>query len=262
MPMIHNSPLRDTTRQRFELKYVISEHKAGVIAALFKPYLVPDPNAKGRIEYPIQSIYLDSPTLALYQNSVDGRRNRFKLRIRGYGINGNGRRFLEIKRRVDRTVQKERVEVSPDDFNSLLAQNYDIFKYNHDLNEHENLALLHFTELATRISASPMVDVTYQREAYVGKHNEPVRITFDRSITCAPITSTHSSGCQSPVPICAVIPAPVVLEIKFTDTFPVWIRAIVQQCDLQHQSFCKYVRAVDALQGRGMQRDAHYGRSA
>ena len=48
----------------------------------------------------ITSLYLDSSALHLYRQTVQGIKNRFKLRIRFYDDNPGNPAFLEIKRRV------------------------------------------------------------------------------------------------------------------------------------------------------------------
>lgn len=98
---------------RFELKYFISESQAAVIKKLIKPYTQPDPyclNQPGGA-YPLASLYLDSPDLRLCRESLEGHKNRFKLRIRRYSDDLSSPSFFEIKRRVDRVIIKSRVKI-------------------------------------------------------------------------------------------------------------------------------------------------------
>ena len=84
--------------QRFEAKYVIGELQAEAITHYIKPFVEPDPHAP---EYPVTSLYLDSPDLALYQSSDMGEKNRFKLRVRSYDDAPRSPLFLEVKQRID-----------------------------------------------------------------------------------------------------------------------------------------------------------------
>ena len=45
--------------------------------------------------------------------------------------------------------------------------------------------------------------------------------------------------------------APVVLEIKFTDTYPFWVRRLVQRFQLIRLSMAKYVLCINELQREG-----------
>jgi hypothetical protein len=44
---------------------------------------------------------------------------------------------------------------------------------------------------------------------------------------------------------------PVILEIKFTNTFPRWVRAMVQRFGLLRAEFAKYVACMDQLKREG-----------
>ena len=57
--------------------------------------------------YRICSLYIDSPQLFLYNQTVLGEKNRFKLRIRFYDDDPAHPAFLEIKRRVTDVILKE-----------------------------------------------------------------------------------------------------------------------------------------------------------
>jgi hypothetical protein len=97
---------------RFELKYIISEECAAGIRDFVRSYLVPDefnPAAGGG--YQVNSVYLDSPALTLCNATVQGHKNRFKLRIRFYDDAPSSSVFFEIKRRVNDAILKERARV-------------------------------------------------------------------------------------------------------------------------------------------------------
>ena len=76
--------------QRHEVKYLITEKQAAEIRRHCMTYLAPDPHALGwpRNEYPISSVYLDSPARALLRDTLDRKTDRFKLRIRKLPFDG------------------------------------------------------------------------------------------------------------------------------------------------------------------------------
>ena len=72
--------------------------------------------------------------------------------------------------------------------------------------------------------------------------DEQLRITFDREGAAA-----RYDGCLRPQRwIDPQFPA-VVLELKFTDRFPVWMRDLAQSWDLYRTKMGKYVLCVDGI---------------
>src|SRR5687767_7066857 len=90
-------------RNRFELKYLINERRARAIRDFASIHMIRDPHARPDMaySYPIYSVYLDSPALCIFNTTMDGRKNRFKLRVRYYNDKPTSPVFFEIKRRVD-----------------------------------------------------------------------------------------------------------------------------------------------------------------
>src|SRR5213595_1433501 len=97
-------------QQRFELKYIIKEDVAGAVRDFVSSYLEIDefgatlPN----FSYPVHSLYLDSHKLTLYHNTVNGDKNRYKLRLRYYEDRPDAPVFFEIKRRMNNIILKQR----------------------------------------------------------------------------------------------------------------------------------------------------------
>ena len=71
---------------RYELKYRITESKAQAVEQFIKPYIHLDRYSKLQPNgaYPIVSLYLDSQDMKLCRESLIGKKNRFKLRVRSY----------------------------------------------------------------------------------------------------------------------------------------------------------------------------------
>ena len=72
--------------QRLELKYQISEEMALAVRDFIGSYLEADEfgATRANFSYPVHSLYLYSPDLATYRHTINGNKNRFKLRIRFY----------------------------------------------------------------------------------------------------------------------------------------------------------------------------------
>src|SRR5689334_5077784 len=100
-------------RQRFEHKYMLGEEQAQAIRRVVGGHLEVDENGVGKpnLSYPVHSLYLDSPDLYTFWSTINGDRNRFKLRLRFYNDEPNSPVFFEIKRRVNSCILKQRAGV-------------------------------------------------------------------------------------------------------------------------------------------------------
>lgn len=236
---------------RFELKYIISERCARDLREFSRAYLVPDPYAnpaKG-FSYPIHSLYLDSPALDLCQATVRGLKNRFKLRLRYYDNNPASPVFFEIKRRVNDAILKRRAPVRRECALAMLSHYCPRME---DLVNPEDPkaydGLRQFCEIAGAIDARGQAIVSYTREAWVTEANDTIRVTFDRDISgelwAGDLTIDGvENGVHPEI-------GGVILEIKFTDRFPVWMREMVRIFNLQRRSMAKYVTCLMRLKSR------------
>jgi hypothetical protein len=235
--------------RRIELKYVISQGRARAIRDFLKGYLEPDPYARAHPHfcYPVQSLYLDTPTLALCRQTRQGVKNRFKLRIRFYDTDPTHPVFLEVKRREADVIRKERAAVTREGASLLLCggspgrrhlfSNGDRFA--------ASSALGSFCRLRDEIGASAAAYAAYLREAYVSPQDDRLRITFDRHLRGSPFDPRNPL--QPPRATREAGVGGVILEIKFTDCFPGWLSRMAQAFNLRRQSVPKYVHCVKAL---------------
>src|SRR6058998_1280480 len=110
-------------QQRFELKYLIPEETALLVRDFVRSYLEMDEFSVGRpnYSYPVHSLYLDSDDLKLYWRTINGDKNRFKLRLRYYSATDDAPVFFEIKRRINNCILKQRGGVRHSAIAGLLA---------------------------------------------------------------------------------------------------------------------------------------------
>ena len=109
-------------KQRFELKYLISEETALLVRDFVRSYLDFDEYSVGKpnYSYPVHSLYLDSDDLKLYWETINGCKNRYKLRLRYYSTHPDAPVFFEIKRRINNCIMKQRGGVRQDSVPLLL----------------------------------------------------------------------------------------------------------------------------------------------
>lgn len=244
-----------TYQNRHECKFVVTEAVAAEVLRSVQPHVGPDPYAAAQPDhsYEIASLYLDDPFDTLYRETVEGRAERYKLRVRSYGDDAKNEArtvFLEVKRRHNSIVRKLRCPVPHDVLEGLLhGANIMRDKVLSVLPDRHRPALNDFLRLVAMRSAGPRCTVRYRRQAYVGIDDLDTRVTLDRHLSMLPTETArvhHRNPCYIAVPTGGVI-----LELKFTDRIPPWMAATIRKCELQRRSFSKYCSAVDAKRREG-----------
>jgi hypothetical protein len=236
---------REFHTNRYELKYLVDERRARGIRDFIKCYLQRDRYSQPDLAYayPIYSLYLDGPGLMLYSATCQGLKNRYKLRVRYYDHNPATPAFFEIKRRVGDAIVKERAGVRKDAVQQLLAGGC---PRREDLLDHRDVddffVLRRFCELRAAIGAVPRIIVRYEREAWVSRSGELMRTSFDRRVACA----RYEGSLEPRTWTDGRVPA-VILELKFTGRYPVWMRELVLDWDLHRLAMPKYVHCMDQL---------------
>ncbi len=234
-------------RQRFEYKYLTSEHTALQIRQFVESYLDVDRfgATQHNLSYAVHSIYLDSPDLDTYRDTINGNRNRYKLRIRYYD-NGEGKPvYLEVKRRHDKVITKRRAIVHRESVEELVAGQTPVLSHLLMQTPEQLSALQYFCHLRNELDATPRTHVSYMREAYQSDVGNSIRVTFDRHVTSAiQHDIRYSVKTLEPVSVFGNL---VILELKFTDRYPNWFQDIVQTFHLHPESAAKYAAGLVML---------------
>jgi hypothetical protein len=110
-----------------------------------------------------------------------------------------------------------------------------------------------FYSLCRRARAHPVLFVRYRREAYESVGPDPVRLTFDTQLEHCVANGAglarqgHGEWVATPVP-------GAIIEIKFTQLFPSWVRTLIDELQLQKQSIPKYCLSLDHAMDSGAYR--------
>ncbi len=235
-------------QQRFEQKYIISEETALQVRDFVRCYLELDENGLGKpnYSYPVHSLYLDSDDLKLYWSTINGDKNRYKLRLRFYNDNSDTPVFFEIKRRMNNCIMKQRGGVKRSALQWLLGGH--LPEAGHLVspnNVKQMVALQNFCRLMHEIHAKPKAHIAYLREAYVPHDDNSARLTMDRLVRTEPELTPRL--CTEMVNPTLVWGKDIVLELKFTNRFPDWFRELVQVFNLRQCGAAKYVDGVALL---------------
>lgn len=230
--------------QRFELKYILSEDTALAVRDFVSSYLEIDEFGATlpQFSYPVHSLYLDSPDMKLYKSTINGDKNRFKLRLRFYENREDAPVFFEIKRRMNNTIAKQRGGVRREAVDSLLAGQLPMPAHLISKEPKQLVALQNFCRLLANLDAGPKAHIAYLREAWISRYDNSVRVTLDRDVRCDPEPSARLST-QMVQPV-TVFGNKVVLELKFTNRFPDWFKELVRVFGLMQCGAAKYVDGV------------------
>lgn len=219
---------------RVEKKYLIDEDMYGIFSELIEPYMEADAFCVKDNFYSINNIYYDTDTDELIRNSIEKPVYKEKLRLRSYGVPElNDMVFLEIKKKFNGVVNKRRTVIR-------LSQAYD-FLDNGIVPEEENYLnmqvvreLKYFIEF---YKPKPKVFLKYDRKALFGKEDNDLRITFDKNIRARRENLRLEAGDAGEQ---LLEGGKILMEIKTTTSFPLWLTSILTKYEIKGISFSKY----------------------
>lgn len=231
---------------RSEFKYQIFSDDLPAIRQWLSRYCVPDENSRSGDWYAIRSLYLDTNEFRLYRDAEEKLPFRFKLRARAYG-DATGSIKLEVKRRIQDLIVKTSATVRAPQWAEAAGEGlrglYDI----------ATPSMAEFLQLTDTLGATPRMLVYYERQAFSSFLDGYVRVTFDRHMACQPMRRWDLRGAprewvsvDAPAAF-AERDSAYVMEIKFVDSPPAWLRDLVLRFGLQRRGFSKYGRAVQRM---------------
>lgn len=219
---------------RTECKYRVRASELPALRQWLLRYCVPDENSRGADWYAIRSLYLDNDDFRLYRDAQQKLSYRLKLRARAYG-DGAGKWKLEVKRRVRSLVVKTSASV-PAGWNGVA--------------ESVKPSMAEFLQFTDSLHATPRMLVYYERQAFSSVVDEYVRVTFDRNVCCQRMTRWDLYGdprawIQLDAPTgFGEKDSTYIMEVKFQETPPAWLRDFVVHFGLERRGGSKYVKAM------------------
>ena len=233
-------------QSRFELKYLINESTAERVRDFVRCYLSMDEFGVGKpnYSYPVHSLYLDSDNLEIYWRTINGDKNRFKLRLRYYSDHPDTPVFFEIKRRMKDIILKQRGGVKQSAVPLLLRGHFPAPEHMLSRDASGLVAVQKFCQLMAQLHAKPKSHIFYKREAYVSDDDQ-VRVTMDRDVFSEP-NLDPSIKVKMAKPVHAFVGF-VILELKFTNRFPNWFRELVRMANVMQCGAAKYVSGVNLI---------------
>lgn len=238
---------------RYEYKYFVPIEKLDTLRQMIMPFVVLDKYAAEREHrhYTVRSIYFDSPRLQYYDEKVEGIAHRKKVRLRGYDIGQNESTvFMEIKRKYEMPILKNRAPMTFAGAKALLSGQAPIERVIQNSGKFPDAQdnARRFLYQIKKHNLRPVVCVIYDREPYLSKTDQTIRITFDKGLRSTPYPRIDQLYGEQGLRHC--LSNQFILEVKFNDYFPSWMKPIIGALGLRWTSASKYVISMEA-QGLG-----------
>ena len=224
-------------KYRHEWKYILNNQELSLLKSRISEVMEIDPHTPKCGKYVIHSLYFDDyQDQALYETLI-GLRKRFKWRIRYYDDDLTYL-VLEKKEKLDGRCHKKSCRLTLDEYEKITS---DITELVYDTKK----PLI--KELARDMmiyNYKPKVIVDYERIAYVEEITN-VRITFDMKISASYQLDEFLKGDYLKFYVNSS--KENILEVKFDDILPSYIKNIIESYGFKQSSFSKYYFARKIL---------------
>lgn len=212
--------------KRYELKYKLSKSEYEQILNGISNYLSKDNYG----EVTIQSLYYDTDNYRLIRSSLERPTYKEKVRLRSYGLASKDKPvFLELKKKCDKIVYKRRIELTQYHTNDIFNE---IDDYGQIANEIKYCNQYYG-------SLKPSMLLLYDRTAYIDNDSD-LRITFDRNVR---YRSDNLDLSKSLDGIKLLDNDEVLMEIKTSGAYPMWLVRLLNDNHIYKTRFSKYGKA-------------------
>ncbi len=223
---VSDMPNSMSTFKRFEKKYLINIEQYKSFLSDIDDYIVKDKYPS----YTIGNIYYDTESYEIIRRSIDKPLFKEKLRARSYGWkNAKKMVFFELKKKFKKEVFKRRVKMPLADLENYLNNGVIPDVYRQVIDEIE-----YFMKMYHPV---PKIFIAYEREAYAGKEDSNIRITFDSNIRYRENDLSLSLGDYGN----HILDVDQRLaEIKVRGAMPLWLSDALNKNKMYPTSFSKY----------------------
>ena len=216
---------------RHELKYYIGENDAILLRMLIQHFMQVDENMENEEGYLVSSIYFDDMFHRAMQEKLAGNEHRKKFRIRSYDLSDQLIR-LECKEKFDQYISKRSAILSREEYDLIMHGEIDFLT-----KRREDVCREFFAYCKTSL-LHPVVVVEYLREAYVLSAGN-VRITFDKEVSAS--LNTMDVFSKDYVTTRALDEGTIILEVKYDDFLPAYIKQLINIINTEQCAISKYV---------------------
>ena len=228
--------------ERVERKFLLTPAQYAGLMRVLPEYMQVDQYG----ESAILSLYLDTDDSLLIRRSLEKPVYKEKLRLRSYGVPGDGDNvFLEMKKKVQGVVYKRRICLPLAQAMECLAQG--------SVPAAGGQIGREIAYMLRRYRLRPAVLLAYDRTAYAELEPSPnrLRITIDRDIRSRQTDLDLRLGSAGES---LLAPGMRLMEIKTAHAIPLWLCAALDQNEIRPTSFSKYGRVYEAHMRAGQAR--------
>ncbi len=230
---MNKESMYEATMMRVEHKFPMTKAQQKEFLRRAMPHLEPDRYP----EYDLHNIYYDTKDNALIINCLGHPMYKEKLRLRTYGDPTDTTPcYMEIKKKFRTTGVKRRISIREEEAHSYMRQGIPLADHSQIAKEIDYL-------VSTRHLMEKMF-IAYHRKAFSGIAESDLRITFDTDI-CFRLDhlSLHKTGTETTI----TGDDEVLMEIKVSDRYPMWLSEILTDMKLYRRNFSKYGTIYSAL---------------
>ena len=215
---------------RYEKKYIINNLQVELLKQRLSPIMKFDNNLRDSDFYSIRSIYFDDFNDTCLKQVINGISERFKYRIRFYN-NNDSYIVLEKKYKINNMTKKDSCTITRKQlYNILHNKNININK--------DNPKLLNEFYMQMMIKGfRPKVVIDYDRIPFVYDLGN-VRVTIDYNLSCSYKFDNLFNSEKFSIPL--LEEGYAILEVKYNEFIPDFIRFALQLNELERVSYSKY----------------------
>lgn len=220
---------------RNELKYAINDLEYNYLKNRLNNIMKSDENVNEEGEYHIRSLYFDDFFNSSYYQKEAGEFERTKIRIRIYNKSDNVIR-LEMKEKFGKYISKTSRLIDKHLYHSIINNQLNINDFKKDE------FLLEFYIQYKMNNLRPVVIVDYIRKPFICSIGN-VRITFDKNLHA--IINTNDIFSKSDIAVSPKFEGTMILEVKYDDYLPEFIREQLNLSRHQIMALSKYTMCRD-----------------
>lgn len=181
----------------------------------------------------IMSLYYDTDDFLLIRHSMEKPTYKEKLRVRSYQTPNNDTTvFLELKKKIQGTVYKRRIELPYREYLKLETTK----KLSENIERTQTYREIDWVYKRYK-TLQPRVLISYDRLSFFTPDDSNFRVTFDHDIRFRTHDLSLKNGSYGKL----VAPEiGVLMEVKVLGAYPLWFVDLLNKYHLRKSSFSKY----------------------
>jgi hypothetical protein len=181
-------------------------------------------------EYLVQNLYYDTENWDVIRASIEKPIYKDKLRLRCYGeVTDDSKFYLELKKKYKGVVYKRRIVIPSRSLTDDSVRG--VVSTTHSQISNELDFYLRTNDVAEKIY------IAYRRNAFAGREDAGLRVTFDAGIRFRLENLTFSNP---NVGQCVLPEGKMLMEIKALGGMPLWMASVLSENGIFPTSFSKF----------------------